>query len=209
MKRKPIPLARIGPLQQGALDGLCGIYAIINSVRLLCREADRKFCSSLFRLLLRTLKGQVRRPIAIVWRGIRPRILLALIYRCIAYVRMRLRIKLTARRLPKALRKSGSLVKIWHGLNKVVGPNRVAILSIEGIISHWTVAYAVTPKTIRLFDSDGQRALLRSSCAIASTRKRFQLDPRGVVFIERKKRKRGTRPRMLDRPSRAARLATA
>jgi hypothetical protein len=135
--------------------------------------------------------------------------LLALIYRCIAYVRMRLRIKLTARRLPKARRKSGSLVKIWRALTNGIKAHRVAILGIDARVSHWTVAYAMTPKTIRLFDSAGQRFLRRFRGSDATNRKRLQLDPKSIVFIDRRLRKRASDPRMLDRPRRAARLATA
>jgi hypothetical protein len=83
------------------------------------------------------------------------------------------------------MRRANSVAKIWPGLDKGLSSNRVAIVSIEGFISHWTVVHAATPETLRLFDSSGRRLLRSSCCSVTGHRKRFQLDPRAIVFIER------------------------
>ena len=175
MRKKSIRLFAVNPLYQGDLDGLCGIYAIINSVRILCPEANRTFCSDLFRVLVGALQRRVRRPVAIVWRGLKPRTMLALMDCCTSHVRKRLGTKLMTRRLSKASRKS--LAKAWREIEKNVKKHRIAILGIDGVYSHWTVVHAVTPKTIRLCDSAGPRYLRRSASPLLLTASAFKWTP--------------------------------
>jgi hypothetical protein len=49
MKKKLAASLATAPLRQGDLDGLSGIYAIINSVRLLCAEVSRGALARLFK----------------------------------------------------------------------------------------------------------------------------------------------------------------
>jgi hypothetical protein len=35
---------QLKPYQQGRLDGLCGVYALINALRLLCPRLDENDC---------------------------------------------------------------------------------------------------------------------------------------------------------------------
>ncbi|MBV9405468.1 MAG: hypothetical protein JO211_09000 [Acidobacteriaceae bacterium] len=174
------------PLRQGDLDGLCGIYAIINSVRLLCRRASTRFCAKLFRFLLKALERRCRRPIAIIWRGMSPRILQGLLDQCFAFVRKHLGMTLESSGLPKKMRKQKSESILWHHLSDRMRQGNIAIICLDGAYSHWTVVHAITPKTIRLLDSSGPRFLRRESCAIASSQKRFQIDPRAILVIQRK-----------------------
>lgn len=182
-----LPVLTTEPLRQGDLDGLCGIYAIINSIRLLCRRANARFCAKLFRFLLKALERRRRRPIAIIWQGMSSRILRALLDESFAFVRKHLGITLQRSRLPKKIRKQKSLSILWQHLGGRMKQHRVAILCVDGIYSHWTVVQAVTQKTIRLLDSSGSRFLRRDSCAIAPNRKRFQLDAGAIVLVNRKR----------------------
>ena len=126
---------------------------IINCVRFLCPEANSKFLGKLFRVLVQSLEREVDKPLAVLWRGIEQPALLGLIECCIAYVRKKFGIKLRLKLPRRPLRKAKSVAKIWRGVGKSVSQKRVAILSIEGFISHGTAVSAVTPKTMRLFDS--------------------------------------------------------
>jgi hypothetical protein len=103
------------------------------------------------------LEREVDKPLAVLWRGIEQPVLLGLAECSIAYVRKNCGIKLRVKLPRRPLRKAKSVAKIWRGVGKSVSKKRVAILSIEGFISHWTAVCAVTPKTMRLFDSSGQR----------------------------------------------------
>ena len=75
---------------------------------------------------------------------------------CIAYVRKKFGIKLRVKLPRRPLRKAKSVAKIWRGVGKSVNKKRVAILSIEGFISHWTAVCAVTPKTMRPLSGSGR-----------------------------------------------------
>ena len=185
MRNKLSPSTDMSPFRQGDLDGLCGIYVIINCVRFLCPEANSKFLDTLFRVILKRLEREVDKPLAVLWRGIEQPVLLGLAECSIAYVRKKFGIKLRVKLPRRPLRKSKSVAKIWRGVGKSVSKERVAILSIQGFISHWTAVSAVTPKTMRLFDSSGQRVLRSSCCSVARKGKRYHLDPRGIVFFER------------------------
>ena len=185
MRNKLSPSTDMSPFRQGDLDGLCGIYVIINCVRFLCPEANSKFLGKLFRVLVQSLEREVDKPLAVLWRGIEQPVLLGLIECCIAYVRKKFGIKLRVKSPRRPLRKAKSVAKIWRGVGKSVSKKRVAILSIEGFISHWTAVCAVTPKTMRLFDSSGQRVLRSYCCSVARKGKRYHLDPGGIVFFER------------------------
>ena len=158
---------------------------IINCVRFLCPEANSKFLGKLFRVLVQSLEREVDKPLTVLWRGIEQPVLLGLTECCIAYVRKTFGIKLRVKLPRKPLRKAKSVAKIWRGVGKSVSKKRVAILSIEGFISHWTAVCAVTPKTMRLFNSSGQRVLRSSCCSVARKGKRYHLDPGGIVFFER------------------------
>jgi hypothetical protein len=185
MKRKPTAKFMTLPFKQGDLDGLCGIYAIVNSVRLLCHEANRTVLSSLFKVLVRALKQVLDKPLATVWSGLDWRTLSLLVGRSITYVRRRLGIRLRAAMPPKLLRRAASVNRVWHGLGKGLNRNRVAIVCIDGAISHWTVVRAVTVGTLRLFDSSGLHTVRKSCCSTVAYRKRYQLDPSAIMFIER------------------------
>ena len=91
MRNKLSPSTDMTPFRQGDLDGLCGIYVIINCVRFLCPEANSKFLGKLFRVLVQSLEREVDKPLTVLWRGIEQPVLLGLTECCIAYVRKNVR----------------------------------------------------------------------------------------------------------------------
>ena len=120
MRNKLSPSTDMTPFRQGDLDGLCGIYVIINCVRFLCPEANSKFLGKLFRVLVQSLEREVDKPLAVLWRGIEQPVLLGLIECCIAYVRKTFGIKLRVKLPRRPLRKAKSVAKIWRGVGKSV-----------------------------------------------------------------------------------------
>ncbi len=173
------------PYQQGDLDGLCGVYSVVNAVRALCPEVDADTAEHLFDLLMQKLLRTAGNPTTVVTWGIGRLMLRSLVDEAIAYMLDDFDIRLTARRLPKALRYQGSRDQLWRALSEVVSPSCVAILGLAGKHSHWTVASTVTPLSIRLFDSDRLRALPRARCTVRKTAKLHQITPRYVVLLER------------------------
>ena len=58
--RKPPSKRRVKPYAQGDLDSMCGIYAIINAFRALCREITWDISTQLFQRLVRCLKRHTK-----------------------------------------------------------------------------------------------------------------------------------------------------
>jgi hypothetical protein len=174
---------RRGPFTQGDLDGLCGVYAVVNALRFLCREMDHDTCRHLFRALVQSLEDEARAPFSMVSNGLHTRTLRALVRRAIAYARSHLRIFLIMRRLPKQAR-GPRFDDLWATLADALDGQQVAILGLGGTHSHWTVAIRVTSRTIRLFDSDRMVLLHRARCTTGRDASKVQL--RSVVLIGRR-----------------------
>lgn len=172
------------PLLQGDLDSLCGLYAIVNAVRLLRPELNHRQARLLFDALGETLSEKSVTAHETVSLGIELPVMHALIASAVSYLDDVLGISLTARSLTslQGIRRFNDL---WGALASRLDGDCVAILGLSGHHEHWTVAYRVTDRTIRLFDSDLVQVLTRSRCSLHSTRVPHQIDPDEVIFISR------------------------
>jgi hypothetical protein len=173
------------PFRQGDLDGLCGVYSVVNAVRHLCPEVDTETAWHVFDLLMQRLLRSASNPAGTVTSGIGRLMVARLINEAILYVRDDFDIRLKVRRLPKPLRVDGSRDQLWVALQDAIGPSCVAILGLTGKHSHWTVATHVSAANLRLFDSTQLRALPRARCTVGRTLKRHQLSPRHVLLVQR------------------------
>src|SRR3954452_11468165 len=90
---------RLRPYQQGRLDGLCGIYALINSLRLLCPRLNEDACEAAFCALIRARTRQTASPLAVISHGLSRRELLQLLDLWRRFVAKTLGIRLTVKRL--------------------------------------------------------------------------------------------------------------
>ena len=70
---------RLKPYRQGRLDGLCGVYALINALRLLCPRLNEDACERAFCALIRARARQAASPLAVISGGVSRRKLLRLI----------------------------------------------------------------------------------------------------------------------------------
>src|SRR4051812_46413989 len=61
---------RLNPYRQGRLDGLCGVYALINALRLLCPRLDEDACERVFYALIRARARQTVSPLAVISRRV-------------------------------------------------------------------------------------------------------------------------------------------
>ena len=61
--RKPPSKRRVKPYAQGDLDSMCGIYAIINAFRSLCREITWEISTHLFQHLVSCLNRHVKQAL--------------------------------------------------------------------------------------------------------------------------------------------------
>jgi hypothetical protein len=97
LSKKPELNTNLLPLLQGELDGLCGVYAIINATRWLCPdEASDYFCDELFRRLLSVIATAESRPITVVWKGMGDTLLKLLLTTATEYVQDVLEVEIAA-----------------------------------------------------------------------------------------------------------------
>ena len=176
----------IDTYQQGDLDGLCGVYSIVNAVRVLCPELNQEKAEWLFALLLQALSDAGVDVSIAVTGGIGRANLGRLIKVAIAYLADEFEIKLIVRRLPKALRLTSNLGELWQAFEAALSPTCVAIIGIAGIHSHWTIAAHVTPKQVRLYDSGRITILQRGLCTVGKAVNRHHTPPKHVFLITRK-----------------------
>src|SRR3954451_21256908 len=85
---------RLKPYRQGQLDGLCGVYALINSLRLLCPRLDEDACERVFCALIKARARQRCSPLAIISGGLSRHELVQLIEPWQRFVAKRLGIRL-------------------------------------------------------------------------------------------------------------------
>lgn len=173
------------PFRQGDLDGLCGVYSIVNSVRLLCPEVDQDAAEWLFSELMHALPGLGSEPREIVTGGIGRRQLSQLLRRAVRCMIDEYEIHLTVSRLPKELRQSIDLHELWAWLGGRISTTGVAILGLGGRHDHWTVAMGVTAQQIKLFDSGEESVLRRRNCTVGRAAMRCCISPVHVFLVRR------------------------
>jgi hypothetical protein len=144
------------PFEQGDLDGLCGVYAVINAVRLAAyphRRLPTAECRGLFAALLAELaeEGRLR---GFVTHGLGPRVLARLLRGSGRWLRKQHGLTLEVHR-PFAKRDEPGPEECWRVLTEHL--ERPGTAAIVGSDEHWTVIRAVTPKRLLLADSDGRR----------------------------------------------------
>lgn len=159
---------RLRPLAQGELDGLCGIYSIVNALLLALHSKKPRSSSGGHRLPL-TKVEQVDLFLALVT---------SVVYRSNA---LRLVVDgLTTNELKYALTRASNWCAERRGLRLVVDqpfrgklrasrqqvvralqkhlaiPGTATIVGIEPPLSHWSVVSGVEKSRLVLFDSDGE-----------------------------------------------------
>ena len=157
-------------------------YALINALRLLCPRLDEDACERAFCALIRARARQKCSPLAVISGGLSRRELLRLIGPWQRFAAREFGITLRVNRLKVS---EPSLRGVWRGSCRVLDGQSVAIVGLDGIERHWTVAYAATKRTLRVADSCGLRTIFRSQCTVGRTNLRYQLRPSEVLVITR------------------------
>jgi hypothetical protein len=173
---------RFKAYRQGRLDGLCGVYALVNALRLLCPKLDEDACERAFCALIRARARQKCSPLSIISGGLSRQELLSLIGLWQRFAVREFGITLTVSRLKVP---EQTLRGIWKGLCRALDGKSVAIVGLDGVERHWTVAHAATKRTLRVADSCGLRMIFRSQCTTGTTRVRYQLRPSELLVVRR------------------------
>src|SRR5215217_8060475 len=146
------------PFEQGDLDGLCGVYAVVNAARLAAhphRRLPAAECRELFAALLAELaeEGRLRGFVA---HGLGTRVLARLLRRAGRWLRKRHGLALEVRRPFAKHDEHGPEACLQTLAGHLARPGTAAIVGSD---EHWTVVRAVTPRRLLLADSDGRRHL--------------------------------------------------
>jgi len=154
------------PHWQGSLDGLCGIYAVINAVDCMCRNRSAPLREEQHRELFHRLCHTSDINIAsFLADGMTFRQVCRLLDSAKSYLDERC--LSMGRRV--AFRSSNvSLAEYWdkisHHIN-INGPGSV-LVGMTGQYDHWSVVRDVTGRQIRLWDSDDLNRVNRSRCRV-------------------------------------------
>ena len=173
------------PYRQGDLDGLCGIYSIVNAVRALCSEVSTDDASWLFDHLVQNLPKIVANASVVIANGIDRGVEARLLLKAVRYVANEHDIDVGLRRLPKAVRRSVDIDGLWQAIANALSPTCVAILGLAGRHSHWTVAVAASPQQLRLYDSSDMSVLRRKHCTVGRAATRTGISPAHVFLVRR------------------------
>jgi hypothetical protein len=182
--RKPPSKRRVKPYAQGDLDSLCGIYAIINACRALCREITWEISTHLFQHLVGCLNRHAKQAHFPIVFGTGTSLMRKLLGEAQSYLKKRLKIELAIEPKGREL-KSKSLEAAWQRLAAIVDGTTVLILPLSGRWDHWTVLYDINARKIRLVDSSHRRELPRSRCTLGAAKKRYCLELSGAIAIRR------------------------
>lgn len=174
--------------RQGALDSLCGVYAIINSSKAMCDSQgvrlDRKGCQALFVELCGELAGGGRLAEALA-DGTTIRTFQQMTRTAHAWLNREYAIRLKSVRAfgqaPEGLAEYWSRI-LDHGYEFGAGS---VMIRLSGKREHWTCIRSVTARGITLMDSDGIRALRRDRCTVAEPagRRQHQLCPTQTLLV--------------------------
>jgi hypothetical protein len=151
---------RLKPFRQGGLDGLCGVYSVINATRLAAwptLRLAREPCNDLFSLLTADLNDRAK-LFKVLTNGSRDFVVRRLLREADSWLRDCYGIRLRHRRPYPG--RSFSRSRIAAILRRHLAEDHTsAIIGLSGCFEHWSVVRAVKPKTIMLFDSSGMKRL--------------------------------------------------
>jgi hypothetical protein len=168
------------PYRQGHLDGFCGVYSVVNSMRLINRRMGDEKATMLFKRILRCLerKGAIS---SFATYGLSTDDLLCILKEVVI---PKYRIAVTR---PFYRSRNTSLDYFLWEVTEYLRecPGRAVITSVAG---HWTVLQGATAKQIHFFDSTGTRKVTREKCTIArvSSPRPYLIEKKDVFFLTKK-----------------------
>lgn len=177
MARKPLK-----PCRQGILDGLCAVYCLINTKRLLFPRTRKNECLDLFAECMDWLDSQTLLADALV-NGMGINTLVGLSREVLepstpGLVRTR-----------PFYRKQVSLDEFWIQIENALGvESTVVLLGFETKTwGHWTLAVEGENHLLKLFDSGPRRCLYKHHCSLSKPSKMAstQLFPAQTLIYKR------------------------
>ena len=172
---------RIKPYQQGNLDSLCGAYCAVNVVHYLCGPFPENKATDVFLNILDHLEDSTD--------------LVSRIYEGTGRREIRQLMNFLMKKYPIIWHKPFeastdlSVHKVWKSITQFLHEHNgivIAGLCYKGG-GHWTLIREITPKSIRLFDSDNMKVVYRHQCSVKkhSKNRPYVLQPSTLYFVHR------------------------
>jgi hypothetical protein len=171
-RRKTAPNRLPAPYQQGELDGLCGLYTIVNAIRLALQPhgglSDDQ-AEVLFESLIRVIDDRWELA-SIMTNGLGDRQFTILLNTSLGIAQGITGKRLVQRRkeLSRARNSKGRIRSTLRSLTR--NSSGAVILGISGGISHWSVLSKVTERYIHFYDSDRHNRVAIDSCRLGDPR---------------------------------------
>jgi hypothetical protein len=172
------------PYKQGRLDGLCGIYATVNAMHLLCAEFSEHDAINLFHDLLLSLDYRGATCADRAAFGIEPLTLPRVLRTARTFMRNVFDLNI----IVAPIKEEVALDRLWHRLRVHTEQQGVAIIGLTGQHDHWTVVRRATPRLLFLSDSGDLHRLQRRFCSVAENRARHRIDPLTVYLLHARER---------------------
>lgn len=169
----------VKPYEQGALDGLCGVYCIVNATRIISGTSEEE-SRQLFQEIIHYLEKTKDLP-KILIGGMGIQTIGAILADVVGD-------RIVNRTMPFKQYPETPLDELWtEMMNFMAGGERRAILTAIGgpMWDHWSIVESITDRQIRFFDSYKLKRLNRGRCAtIRSTSSRpHLLSPTHTYFL--------------------------
>jgi hypothetical protein len=159
--------SEIAPYRQGQLDGLCGLYAIINAIRLATHDRTDEFGHAVWRELLLALISEAENVVGTataVVHGIGAKPLYKLAKAAERHLATEHGVPLAVSRSPGPKRSFDGLIAHLAELTKQRAS--AVVMELSGDVRHWTVLRRVGKHSLELFDSSGRERVKLASCRL-------------------------------------------
>jgi hypothetical protein len=146
------------PYLQGALDGLCAIYSIVNATRIISDIEDDE-SRELFQKILVYLE-KTKDLSRVLSEGIGLTTIGGILRDVVGD-------RISQRRMPFKHRPDTSLDEFWSEMMVFLdgGCKRAILIGLGGPMwDHWSIVHSITDKQIYFFDSNKLKRLNRSRC---------------------------------------------
>jgi hypothetical protein len=173
---------KLKPYEQGALDSLCGIYSIVNAMRVI-RGLSNEESQELFTQIIGYLEDNKSLAVTLA-QGISITVMGSIFKDVIG--------EKIDRAIPFQKQTDVRISEFWTEMTRFLhmkrlkGEKRVILLSLGGLHDHWTIVRKISSKRIWLFDSIGLQNLDRSKCTTrkASSSRRHLIYPTQTYFLK-------------------------
>lgn len=166
------------PYEQGALDGLCAVYGIVNAARIIA-GIDEERSKELFKKIILYLEKKKDLP-QILMSGIGLKTIGGILGDVVGH-------RIKHRTMPFKKYPDTPLDTFWTAMMEFLasGEKRAVLVGLGGVYDHWSIVDSITDKQIRLFDSFKLKRLNRNRCATmrCTTSRPHLLFPTHTYFL--------------------------